>query len=376
MNLTLNGERLGVTSNNDIRSISFNADASSVAVGARTCYYIFPADLNGGYYKRNFDRDGKRRDACVVERLTSSSLVVVVTLENPRQVILYNLNTGDELMATSYPNTILSCKLNRSILALCAEEEIYICLVQEDPSNSSWTIKNIPPNPNGLMALSPNSERSYVAYPASQTNGEVQIVDPLEMKNKILITAHDNPIAALTFNTTGTLLASASEKGTVVRVHNVEDGDCQFEFRRGYARCVDVYSLSFSHDSNFLAASSNTETVHVFKLDNSRTGQSALLSDESWTSYLGRALVESSSYLSSHVSDMFNQWRSYATCRLPFKQLKNLCAISTIDDKPRILVISSEGYLYIYDLDVKEGGDCLLLKQHCLEDLKESLPTL
>ena len=32
-------------------------------------------------------------------------------------------------------------------------------------------------------------------------------------------------------------------------------------------RCAHVYSLAFSQDSEFLALSSNTETIHIFKLD-------------------------------------------------------------------------------------------------------------
>ena len=35
----------------------------------------------------------------------------------------------------------------------------------------------------------------------------------------------------------------------------------------GLSRCVTINSLAFSHDSLFLCASSNTETVHIFKLE-------------------------------------------------------------------------------------------------------------
>ena len=31
--------------------------------------------------------------------------------------------------------------------------------------------------------------------------------------------------------------------------------------------CANIYSLAFSPDSMFLASSSNTETVHIFKLE-------------------------------------------------------------------------------------------------------------
>ena len=54
---------------------------------------------------------------------------------------------------------------------------------------------------------------------------------------------------------------------TVIRVFNVADGTRLLEFRRGVKRCAHVYSLAFSQDSEFLALSSNTETIHIFKLD-------------------------------------------------------------------------------------------------------------
>lgn len=47
----------------------------------------------------------------------------------------------------------------------------------------------------------------------------------------------------------------------------VKDGTKLFEFRRGVKRCVSIVSLSFSTCSNYLCCSSNTETVHIFKLE-------------------------------------------------------------------------------------------------------------
>jgi autophagy-related protein 18 len=88
----------------------------------------------------------------------------------------------------------------------------------------------------------------------------------------MMIPAHDGPLAALSFNSSGTKLATASEKGTVIRVFSVTDGAKLFEFRRGVKRCVSIYSLAFSPDSLFLSASSNTETVHIFKLEQVKEG--------------------------------------------------------------------------------------------------------
>lgn len=372
MNLTLDGEQLDKGSQSNVQFISFNQDYSSIAIGTKTGYNLYAFENDSiDQLKKQF-QDEEHTDICIVERLFSSSLVVIVSLLSPRRLRLYHIKRTAEISLHSYTNTILSVKLNRRRLIICLEDQLYIHSLKGD-LDVKWVIRNIPPNPNGLFALSPREDRCLLAYPASQRSGEIQVFDAIELKNKILIPAHDNPLAALSFNQQATMIASASEKGTVIRVHNVDEGNCLYEFRRGYARCVDIYSLSFSLDSLFLAASSSTETVHVFKLDQSKEDQSALVPNQAtWGSYFSNALVQSTTYISSHVSDMMHQWRSFATCRLPFKQLKNVCSITTIDKQPRVLVVSSEGYLYIYDLDINEGGDCILVKQHRLEEIESS----
>lgn len=82
-----------------------------------------------------------------------------------------------------------------------------------------------------------------------------------------MIHAHDSPLAALAFSPNGLRIATASEKGTVIRIFSVTDGAKLFEFRRGVKRCVSISCLSFSMCGQFLSCSSNTETVHIFKLE-------------------------------------------------------------------------------------------------------------
>ena len=82
-----------------------------------------------------------------------------------------------------------------------------------------------------------------------------------------MIPAHNSPLAAISFDANGLLVATASEKGTVIRVFTVLTGAKLYEFRRGVKRCVSISSLNFSNCSRYLSCSSNTETVHVFKLE-------------------------------------------------------------------------------------------------------------
>lgn len=88
-----------------------------------------------------------------------------------------------------------------------------------------------------------------------------------KLKTGLTIKAHDTALSALNFSPNGTMLATASERGTVIRVFCVKNGQRVQEFRRGVKRCVRIASLVFSTTGDFLCASSNTETVHIFKID-------------------------------------------------------------------------------------------------------------
>ncbi|XP_014801722.1 PREDICTED: WD repeat domain phosphoinositide-interacting protein 2-like isoform X2 [Calidris pugnax] len=81
--------------------------------------------------------------------------------------------------------------------------------------------------------------------------------------------------------------------------------------------------------------------------------------------------MASTSYLPSQVTEMFNQGRAFATVRLPFCGHKNICALATIQKIPRLLVGAADGYLYMYNLDPQEGGECTLMKQHKLDGSME-----
>ena len=140
--------------------------------------------------------------------------------------------------------------------------------------------------------------------------------DTVNLRAVTMIPAHSSPLAALSFTASATMLASASEKGTVIRVFDIASGQRLHEFRRGVKRCVSIYCLSFSIDERFLAACSNTETVHVFLLDEPTkdvaTGGSNSAGDsesvQGWWGYMGKVIVSpAASFLPTQVgSSLFS----------------------------------------------------------------------
>lgn len=265
--------------------------------------------------------------------------------------------------------------MNRSRIVVVLENAIYI--LSSSGMKSLHTIRDTPSNLKGICALSCTSENSLLAYPGSQHIGEVQIFDATNLKAVTTFQAHNNPLAAIEFNRDASLIATASDKGTVIRVFSVQDGKKLHEFRRGVKRCVTICSLAFSADSAFLAASSNTETVHVFKLEeNSPATQptpnvrsNSAKSEMSWMDYFSKVLASSSTYLPvpAQVSDMLTQDRAFATVKLPSSSKRNICTLAVIQKLLRVVVASVDGYLYVYNLDPEEGGECTLIRQHRLD---------
>ena len=63
--------------------------------------------------------------------------------------------------------------------------------------------------------------------------GDVVLFDcNISMQTIKIIHAHNGPITKLQSNAEGSLFASCSSKGTVIRVHSLPDASKSFEFRR------------------------------------------------------------------------------------------------------------------------------------------------
>lgn len=235
-----------------------------------------------------------------------------------------------------------------------------------------------------VCALSSSSEHSYLAYPSpapsasstplsssavpsappAPTTGDVLLFDTLNLSAINVIQAHKTPIACLALNAAGTMLATASDKGTVVRVFSVPDAKKLWQFRRG-SQNARIFSINFNSSSSLLAVSSDSSTIHIYRLTspNARLpeptspgledlrsptpseapsssspplGAANLQSKNSVTSSLGRrsyhigkGLVGGvSGYLPRSVSEMWEPQRDFASIKLRGSQGRTVVAMS------------------------------------------------
>lgn len=87
-----------------------------------------------------------------------------------------------------------------------------------------------------------------------------------------LIEAHESTLRALVLTADGGKLATASHKGTIVRVWDVATSQNVYEFRRGVER-ANITCLAFSWDDQWISCSSDKGTTHIFYLENEKDKQ-------------------------------------------------------------------------------------------------------
>uniref|UniRef100_A0A8D0N4G3 PRA1 family protein n=2 Tax=Sus scrofa TaxID=9823 RepID=A0A8D0N4G3_PIG len=125
----------------------------------------------------------------------------------------------------------------------------------------------------GLCDLCPSLEKQLLVFPGHKC-GSLQLVDlastkPGTSSAPFTINAHQSDVACVSLNQPGTVVASASQKGTLIRLFDTQSKEKLVELRRGTDPAT-LYCINFSHDSSFLCASSDKGTVHIFALKDTR----------------------------------------------------------------------------------------------------------
>lgn len=116
-------------------------------------------------------------------------------------------------------------------------------------------------NPFGLCCLN----QDIVVFPG-RTPGHIQVSE-LATGNVSIIPAHSSALRALSISQDGSIIASASEQGTLIRLWSV--GSCAKlgEYRRGIDPAT-IFSIAMSPSNAFLSVTSDKGTLHIFDLHN------------------------------------------------------------------------------------------------------------
>lgn len=188
-----------------------------------------------------------------------SRIRIVVVLRN--QVLVYEFAAPPKRIATY---ETIDNENGLADLSVFSTSQVYISSNASASSVSSSESLSTPRDyPKGQI----------LAFPG-RTIGQIQLVDVSpegQEKNSIsIIKAHKSKIRCISLNSTGTMVASASETGTIIRVHSTHTTALLYEFRRGINRAI-ITSMKFSPNESKLAVLSDKNTLHVYNLVHTNT---------------------------------------------------------------------------------------------------------
>ena len=248
-------------SGNELLYIGFNQDYGCFACGTRTGFRIYNCDP----FKETFRRDFSSGGIGIVEMLFRCNILALVGGgKSPRypknKVMIWDDHQNRCIGELSFRSDVVAVRLRRDRVVVVLEKKIYVYNFADlKLVDHIQTVAN----PKGLCALCPKTSNTVLACPGLQ-RGAVR-VESYDARRQIVINAHEADLAALSLNVEGTRLATASEKGTLLRVFDTQSGQLLQELRRGADR-AEIYSVCFNPPSNFLACTSDKGTVHVFAL--------------------------------------------------------------------------------------------------------------
>ncbi|XP_015689521.1 autophagy-related protein 18b isoform X2 [Oryza brachyantha] len=247
---------------------SFNQDNSMFYVGTKDGFRIFDAHNGRLCYEKNIGGIGN------MEMYFGSNLLAIVgtgeqPVLSPRRLCLFDTKIGATKKDLNFKTSVLAVRLSRKRLVVVLQDRTFIYDL-----NSTTILEEIEtvPNTKGLCAFAPKSEACYLAIPASTSKGSALVYKASEPELICQIDAHQSALAAMAFSSNGTYLATASEKGTIIRVYLVAQATKSHSFRRGTYPST-IYSLSFGPSNDLpdvLVATSSSGSLHMFFLDGAR----------------------------------------------------------------------------------------------------------
>ena len=214
---------------NSLLFVGFNQNYQCFACGTTTGFIIYNADP----FKETFRRDFPNGGIGYVEMLFRCNILALVGGgTNPRyppnKVMIWDDHQNRCIGELSFRSEVKAVKLRRDRVVVVLEHKIYVY----DFSHLKLLdhIETIQ-NAKGLCALCPDPQNTVLVCPGLQ-KGYLR-VELYDIKRMSLIQAHEGSLGCFALSFDGKLLATASEKGTLIRIWDTSTGKQVQELRRG-----------------------------------------------------------------------------------------------------------------------------------------------
>uniref|UniRef100_A0A6N2L983 Autophagy-related protein 18a n=1 Tax=Salix viminalis TaxID=40686 RepID=A0A6N2L983_SALVM len=339
-----------------IYHLSFNQNHTCFLVGLQNGFWIFDTDPFKPSFRRDLDTHG---GIGLVSMLYRSNIFCLVgggpdPIYPRNKVMIWDDHASRCIGELSFRSEVKNVKLRLDMIIVVLNQKIFVYNFMDFKLlNQVETVSN----PTGLCEISHNSSPMVLVCLGLQ-KGQIRVENFGSKKSKFVM-AHDSRIVCMSLTQDGRRLATASSKGTLIRVFNSLDGTLLQEVRRGADR-ADIYSLAFSSDAQFLAVSSDKGTVHIFSLQVDSGSLASLSNDRCYNpSEQSHSRLSSLSIFKGVLPKYFSSEWSVARFRLP-EGLQYFVGFG--HQKNTVIIIGMDGSFYRCEFDPVIGGEMIQLE--------------
>ena len=247
--------------NDSMLYVSFNQDNSFFSVGTERGFRIYQTYPFTEHYERIMNGG-----IGVVEMLYKSNFLALmgggrVPKYGKNRLIIWDDHENKVISELKFTTTIINIKLKKDLLFVVCQKRIYVF-----DFNTYESIDTIDTgdNKNELIAINAALDYTVLAYPSQKGANKISIKDYTD-RQIVTFTPQEDSVSKMSINNTGTLIVTANEAGTIIRIHNCKDGVFLQEFKRGHEKAKINY-ICFDNDSKLMAVSSSRGTIHIFSM--------------------------------------------------------------------------------------------------------------
>jgi len=266
------------------------------------------------------------------------------------KIIIWDDSKFKIISELRFNSNILNLKMKMDRIIAIFERKIYIFNINTlDTIDMFETYQNI----NGIAGLSSGDIISVLAFPF-QEKGKVRVVNFNSLAQPPIINAHESCIACITINQNGTLLATASDKGTLIRVFYVHDGRLLAELRRG-SKNAGINCIVFDEHNRFISCSSDSGTIHIFSIVSAMKDLNENYYTEEMTEEPKnqRSFLKKFSFINKINNSYLNSEWSFGKFRIPEQK-----SIVNFIRNNLITVLTSDARYYVASFDPMKPGEC------------------
>ena len=377
--------------NNKILNISFNQDNSCFSIGKENGFIVYETFPLKNQYEKKMDGGIK-----IAEMYYKTNVLALIgggenPKYNPKKLNIWDDSQNKIASEIKFFSILRNVKLKKDKIYAICDKNIYVFDLK-----TFENLEIIPTRENskGLFSICGDPNKEIIAYIEKADKENKQnfnkyfvMIKNYNKNTSFPIFALEEPISYISLNYDGTLLAVSNEKGTQINIHSCTNGNILAQFYRGKDK-AEINHICFDKFSNFLAVSSAKGTVHIWSLggvfeklkviekdnliqnepnkkeiekdEDNKINLEQEKDDEEKENNLKEALPKNKKVLFKQTEKSFAQIRVNPNKCICCFQKNNI-----------IIVVSYDGSYYQAQLDTKNGGNCKIIFQESLYNLKK-----